>query len=230
MVDLLQIPAQRHLAAFDLLAGQLQKLLTARPEIGLALLALVYVVEIIVEHVHPVLIVVAAVVEHATRPVEETIAVDEVGALQHPLQHEAAEAIGAGFLETARKLAPSSETAGTKPGLGLTNVMSSGAASALTGAPLLSVTVIEIRTLPLLTTNVDTPEGVGSILRTTGVAKVLDDQLTATFVGAVPAGKPADAGTLIPTLPPVLMAIEVETESSPGGVAGGGDVVGGVVY
>jgi hypothetical protein len=75
-------------------------------EFGILRLDVLDVVEILVEEIQPIRVVFPSVVEHASGLVDEkAVAVDEVRALEKALEKEPPEAIDAGFIEPAGKLA-----------------------------------------------------------------------------------------------------------------------------
>ena len=72
-----------------------------------------YVVVVIVEQAEPVAVMPAAVVEYASGLVDQkAVTADEIGAVQHPLQKEAAVAIDGHLLELTRKRALLAEYTG----------------------------------------------------------------------------------------------------------------------
>jgi len=104
VVELFDIAAQRYLPAFDLLGDEVDQLGATARKVGLVLFAARDVVKIVVEEMQPVLVVVAAVVEHAALPIDEkAVAVHEVRALEHALQKEAPKTVRAGDVEVAWK-------------------------------------------------------------------------------------------------------------------------------
>ncbi len=89
----------------DLIVHEPQDLFTPREEL-VVLLAARDVVEIVVEKLQPVLVVSAAVVEHAARNVyQETVPEHEIGAVYHPLQEEPPVTVEVHLFQVAGELA-----------------------------------------------------------------------------------------------------------------------------